>query len=365
MSSRAKNIVIVGAGIVGCSTAYYITRHPRYSQQHTSIIVLEASSVAGGASGKAGGLVAKWAYPSELVKISYTEHERLAKEHGGAQRWGWRYVECGQWVGKGKDLNEESDNLENGEATPMEKPASNGQPDDFDWLYEGATKSYEPMAHSGETAQLHPFYFTTSMLELAQERGAKLVFGKATEILYSSSEPRTVTGVRYTDSSSTSQILPASHIIVAAGPWTPSVVPGVPVSGTRAHSITIRPTRPVPAYALFTEITLPRSLGLGSSASPEIYSRPNNEVYTCSPGDGEPLPETTKDVKVNEQVCDTLFKQVASLSPVLAEGEVTVKQACYLPNVNSGPRGCPIVGEMEDAKGLFLACGHTCWVSIC
>ena len=88
-------------------------------------------------------------------------------------------------------------------------------------------------------------------------------------------------------------------------------------------------------------------------------------MYTCSPGDGEPLPETTKDVKVNEQVCDTLFKQVASLSPVLAEGEVTVKQACYLPNVNSGPRGCPIVGEMEDAKGLFLACGHTCWVSIC
>lgn len=306
--------------------------------------------------------MAKWAYPSELVKISFPEHERLAKEHDGAKRWGWRYVECGQWVGRGREVPVDEDESKEGVA-PTATKADTGQPDDLDWLYDGATESYEPMARSGETAQVHPYLFTISMLGLAQERGAKLVIGKATEIVYSSSKPKTVTGVKYLDEFSNVQILPATRIIVSAGPWTPTILPGVPISGTRAHSITIRPTRPVSAYALFTEITLPRSLGLGSSASPEIYTRPNDEVYTCSPGDGEPLPASTKDVKVNTEVCESLFKQMAAVSPVLAKGEVTVRQACYLPNVDSGPRGCPIVGEVDDVKGLIIASGHTCWVS--
>ena len=86
-------------------------------------------------------------------------------------------------------------------------------------------------------------------------------------------------------------------------------------------------------------------------------------MYASSTGDGEPLPETTDDVKVNEEVCDLLFKHVSAISPVLAQGELLVKQACYLPNVDSGPRGCPIVGEVDDVKGLIIASGHSCWVS--
>jgi glycine/D-amino acid oxidase-like deaminating enzyme len=65
----AKNIVIIGGGIIGCTTAYYLTRHPSFVVG-TTITILEASKVgvAEGASGKAGGLVAKWAYPREIVK---------------------------------------------------------------------------------------------------------------------------------------------------------------------------------------------------------------------------------------------------------------------------------------------------------
>lgn len=359
MSEATRNIVIVGGGIIGCTTAYYLTRHAGFSAETTSITVLEASSVAGGASGKAGGLIAKWAYPSELVKITFPEHVRLAKEHDGAKRWGWRMVECGQWRGRGRDINVDES------LTTDRNELAEGHPADLDWLYDGATESYEAMARSGETAQVHPYHFTTSMLELAQERGAKLVLGKATEISYSSSsKPRSVVGVTYIDDAGSTQTLPASHVVLAAGPWTPTVLPGVPISYTRAHSITIRPTRPVSAYALFTDISLPASLGLGSSASPEIYTRPTDEVYACSPGDGEPLPATTREVEVNAEVCALLFKQVAAVSPVLAGGEVTAQQACYLPNVDSGPRGCPIVGDVQDAKGLIIAAGHTCWVRI-
>ena len=87
-------------------------------------------------------------------------------------------------------------------------------------------------------------------------------------------------------------------------------------------------------------------------------------MYACSPGDGEPLPASTRDVKVREDVCQALFDQVAAISDELRGGEVTASQACYLPNVNSGHRGCPIVGADTKTKGLIIAAGHTCWVDI-
>jgi len=366
----AKNIVIVGGGIIGCTSAYYITHHPSFSSDNPTVTILEASSVAGGASGKAGGLVAKWAYPKELVDITFVEHERLAKEHGGKERWGFRYTGCGQWTGRGEDVQGEGEmtaktSLEKKEGLVSGKNTARrnvGLPDDLDWMKEELTDAYESMAADGDTAQVHPYQFTMSMCELAQENGAKLVIGKATAIEYAGSgASRSVSGVEYVNEAGSKEVIPASTVIVAAGPWTSTILPSVPISGTRAHSITVRPTRPVSAYALFTEIALPKSSFRTSFGSPEIYARPNNEVYACSPGDGEPLPASTKEVKVDQQVCDGLFKQISAISPELRGGEVTVNQACYLPNVNSGPRGCPIVGEVDSAKGLIIAAGHTCW----
>ena len=54
---------------------------------------------------------------------------------------------------------------------------------------------------------------------------------------------------------------------------------------------------------------------------------------------------------------------MASISSVLSQGEITARQACYLPTPTSGPSGCPIIGEVEGVKGLVVATGHTCWVS--
>ena len=78
-----KNIVIIGGGIIGCTSAYYLTRHPRFDPSKHTITLLEASSIAGGASGKAGGLLGLWAYPSSLVPLSYRLHKELADEHAG------------------------------------------------------------------------------------------------------------------------------------------------------------------------------------------------------------------------------------------------------------------------------------------
>lgn len=46
--------------------------------------------------------------------------------------------------------------------------------------------------------------------------------------------------------------------------------------------------------------------------APEIYARPNDEVYVCGGTDGEPLPDMTygtKAVKVSSKACEALFEQ--------------------------------------------------------
>ena len=43
----------------------------------------------------------------------------------------------------------------------------------------------------------------------------------------------------------------------------------------------------------------------------------------------------------------------------MRDGEVLVRQACYLPNVEGAVAG-PLIGH-TNTKGLLMAAGHTCW----
>jgi glycine/D-amino acid oxidase-like deaminating enzyme len=95
--------------------------------------------------------------------------------------------------------------------------------------------------------------------------------------------------------------------------------------------------------------------------TPEIYARPNNQVYACGEGDRlVPLPSLSSDVQVDEAQCDEIAAQVGAISAELRDGEITHRQACYLPNVSSSRASGPLVG-LTGIEGLVLAAGHTCW----
>lgn len=393
--SDHKNIVIVGAGIIGSSTAYFLTRHPKFNPSIHKITLLEATAIASGASGKAGGLLALWAYPKAIVPLSYSLHKQLAEEHGGKDRWGYRGVGVGAIELKGRrvpagSIKAAKDGVgSNGtgeEIRGIHRPdvASDGNvdvslekrsegsyanlrnvglPDDLDWVAEECVGGYESMGNPDNTAQVHPYQFTTAMAKLAEEKGVNIVLGKVTEI---ESDKKKMKTVKYTakESGEERTIDEVTDVIVTAGPWSKTVWPGAPISALRAHSVTIRPSRPVSAYALFTQIALPKDYkeGVKSKAefvSPEIYARPNNELYACGEGDHlVPLPETSADVVVDENRCQDIVDYCASFSDEMRDGEVMVKQACYLPQVEIG--GGPLIGPTKT-KGVYLATGHTCW----
>ena len=83
--------VIVGTGIIGVSTAYYMCKLG--STPPSSIHLLESSSKPfASASGFAAGFLARdWFSPSvaSLGELSFDLHKRLAEENNGWEKWGY------------------------------------------------------------------------------------------------------------------------------------------------------------------------------------------------------------------------------------------------------------------------------------
>ncbi|KAL2828206.1 FAD dependent oxidoreductase [Aspergillus cavernicola] len=371
-SNDRRDIVIIGGGIIGCCSAYYLTRHPSFDASRHSVTLIEASDIAGGASGKAGGLLALWAYPSSIVPLSYKLHAELAKEHGGKDRWGYRETGCAQLIARGRPLSEKKEagdkagsslSLQKRSTDAMGKLKSAKMPQGLDWIEPELVRGYESMSDPGETAQVHPHLFTTSIAKLSEDKGAKIILGSVTSLDYNGDAVKSVT---YTEKETgQSQTISATDVVVAAGPWTSAVIPEAPISAMRAHSVVIRPTRPASAHTLFTNIEIPANFDPSNPsrptvATPEIYARPDDTVYACGDGDQLiPLPSTTADVQVDQKRCQEIIHQVGAISDTLRDGEIVVRQACYLPNVSDG-RGGPLIGH-TGTKGLYLAAGHTCW----
>ncbi|KAM0240592.1 hypothetical protein ACHAPO_002493 [Fusarium lateritium] len=386
-----RNIVIVGGGVIGSTTAYYLTRHPKYNKALHTITLLEAApTVAAGASGKAGGLLALWAYPDCLVPLSYRLHAELAAEHNGPQRWGYRQLGCGSFEAvvsrdKLKSLQSNGSKNQGQDGKEWEKlPKQNGAakellkvgnlPKDLDWVDREIIGSWSEMGAPGktETSQVHPLHFTTSIAELAQQGGAQIhTNAKVTKI---NSSKTGVESIEYLDRNSdeTKTIQDVTDVVVAAGPWTNRVVPRAKIEGLRAHSVVYDVN--LSPYAVFTDIQLPPDFipehraNMGQrrrhkgNVDPEIYARPFNEAYACGePDKNVPLPDTADQVECDEAQCDDIISYISTFSPVLAAAPVKAKQACYLPrHIRFGQESGPLIGRTA-VPGLFVAAGHTCW----
>ncbi|KAJ1329382.1 FAD-dependent oxidoreductase [Microdochium nivale] len=453
MEPRPRHIIIIGGGIIGTTTAYYLTRHPSWNPLIHHITLLEATAVASGASGKAGGLLGLWAYPHCIVDLSYRLHADLAAEHGGAERWGYRRVTCGQIsakfkrnqlrrkTGSSRGVTANSRTPESKHRKPPRKSTktlaaekqpstqkhnsiptltpsnsshSEGSPDDcpdlktheksdprkewhklpkqdaaaskllhesvlppnLDWIDSSVVQGYAEMGLPGytETAQVHPYKFTVAMAELAQKAGVKVQNNAKVTRIGLNAGKTAVSSVEYLDriTNETRTLLGVTDVVVAAGPWTSTLVPQVKIDPLRVHSVVY--SADVTPFAVFTNISLPidwvpphratkgqKRVHKGT-VDPEFYARPDGEVYACGEPDyDEQLPETADLVPCDELQCDDMISYIATVSPVLATAPIAAKQACYIPqHTCPDEEGGPLVGATE-VLGLWVASGHTCW----
>ncbi|KAM0315785.1 hypothetical protein ACHAO8_003637 [Botrytis cinerea] len=365
----AKNIVIIGGGIIGVSTAYWLTQHRLYDPSIHSITILEAAEIAGGSSGKAGGLLASWATPSCLAPLSFKLHTELAEKYKGSLCWGYRRVHCADAAFDTRSNTSANESIDRFEI--------------LKWINRSGVKEFSEIGKPDNTAQVHPESLTNYLLILAQAKGVKVIIAPATSINYSSNN-KAVRSVKYSEHGIKRQIR-ATEIIIAAGPWSSKLLPRIPVYGVRSHSILMKPSKSLSPYVLFPVFDPPIS-----KKSPEykekdsmqwkdketiidnieIYPRPGPPfdaeeiVYICGPSDYPPLPESTNEVLVDSNMIAGIRNAASTISPEIKNGEFVLGQACFRPQIQKHAEGeavGPIVGGAPGVTGLWVATGHDEW----
>ncbi|ORY60004.1 FAD dependent oxidoreductase [Pseudomassariella vexata] len=352
MPSDAKQIIIIGGGIVGISTAYYLLQHPQYDSKKDFVIVIEAGHLGESASGKAGGFLASWATPKCLAPLSFKLHAELAKDLGG-DKWGYRRVHAAEI--KLKIELEEPDINVSGKA-----------PKNLDWLLPGSIEDYTEVGTPVDSAQAHPKLLLQSMASAVISGGASIILNTSVSRINYDDTGSVVKSVTVTGDAAET-IVPATHILVAAGPWTPKLIPSIHLLAPKGHSVVFNPSRDLSSHVLFPVIETEG----GGEIEADIYPRPKDSLngfetaYSSGPDYYDSLlPSSVETVEVESVKCDEVITAISGVSQQLREGGVIARQACYKAQIRKHEEGeevGPIVGPMEDVKGLWVATGFDEW----
>jgi glycine/D-amino acid oxidase-like deaminating enzyme len=317
-----RSVVVCGAGVMGAAVAYFL------AGRGVAVTVVERSGVACAASGKSGGFLAlDWCDGSPLgplARASFALHAELATALGGGH--GYRRVDTLMLAARERG------------AVPGRHRVSAPA-----WL-DGAGIVTAALGSTETTAQVHPARFTTALLDAAR---ARLRTGTVEAVVTREGRAR---GVRVNG-----ETLEADAVVLALGPWT-GRVGGVHlprVRGLKGYSVTLAGAE-VPAQALFVDYRTAD----GRALEPEIFPRPDGDVYVCGMADPQPLPDSAEGVVVDEAACDVLAGAAARVSTALAAARITRRQACYRPVTDDN---LPLIGAVPGLAGAWVATGHGPW----
>jgi glycine/D-amino acid oxidase-like deaminating enzyme len=324
----ARRIVICGAGAVGSSCAYFLTR------RGARVALIDRARPAAAASGKAAGFLAEdWNAGTPLdalARASFALHRELA-DALGAERLGYRPMDALMTAAADEGDLERYRRLPNP-----------------DWL-DGNVVAHEVIGGTATTAQVDPRRFTTALAEEAQAHGAELVTGTVDGVELA---PGTgaVTGI-----SVEGEIRPADVVVLALGPWTDRAQRWLAlpqVFGTKSASVVLRAA--APAQAVFSEFIA----GGGRRYTIEIYPRSGDAVYVSGHPEHGAVPDDPDDIAPSEAACAELHRIAGVHSTALGRAEVEAATACFRPLTVDG---VPLIGPAAGAPGVYLATGHASW----
>jgi glycine/D-amino acid oxidase-like deaminating enzyme len=325
--SPPQHVIVCGAGVVGASVAYFLAR------RGVAVTVVERSGVACAASGKSGGFLAlDWCDGSALgplARASFALHAELAKEL--ATDYGYRRMDTFMLAAR-----------ERGTVTGGHRVAAPR------WL-DGSGIVTATLGSTETTAQVTPAPFTQALIDGARAHGAKLHIGVVEDV---ARRDGAVAGVETADG----QTLDGDAVVLAMGPWTSRLAGRLQlpnIYGLKGYSVTLA-APDVPAHALFVDYRTSD----GRALEPEIFPRPEGEVYICGMADPAPLPESPEMVEVNDASCAVLARAAGRVSTTLAEARILRRQACYRPVTDDG---LPLIGRVPGLRGAFVATGHGPW----
>ncbi|KAF3087069.1 hypothetical protein TWF569_003145 [Orbilia oligospora] len=417
-----SSIIILGAGIIGLSTAYYLSSssspslfHNHHKVSPQNITLLDTSpTLFACASGRAGGFLAKdWfgAASSKLGELSFGLHRQLADANDGRRRWGYSPSNSYSFErGTGEEGRKRGDDWLRDGTSRVDASSGVGGEDDGNvqrgtapawWNCEGG--KVELSCTGDSTAQLDPLGLCEFLLEEVRRRGVTIRH-PVTPVRVVQSPDKRLEGLVISNGNGTAEeeqqeeVLSCSHILIAAGSWSgrlfeklfPTSGYRLPISSLAGHSIVVRSpahrsqeTEPRDLHAVFSSID-------GLDWHPEAFSRVNGDIYLAGINSATiPLPELATDVKENDADIQMLISSAKDLivqfgvggdknddhddstrNGLTNEANVIRRGLCHRPVT---PAGKPILSRIPDAflgglntnigggGGVFVATGHGPW----
>ncbi|MCW5737286.1 MAG: FAD-binding oxidoreductase [Enhydrobacter sp.] len=311
--SRPKRVVICGGGAIGCAIAYFLSRR---GAQPT---VIERHTVAGSASGKSGGFLARdWCRGTELDQLarrSFDLHAELAEENGNP----WSYSRLETRAGHA---------VENGK---LRITGRIGTPE--------------------TTAVVEPRAFTIGLMQAAEKHGAVLRHGSVADLM------RRPDGAVHGVVLDSGESIDADAVVIAMGPWSILAARWLPlpaVYGYKGHSLVFNSGDATGTEALFLEYRE----ASGEVLTPEIFPRADGTTWVCAISSTGALPVNPADVMGDAGAHERLLRMCRTVSPALAASPIVARQACFRPVTEDS---LPLIAPIRGAEGAYVATGHNVW----
>ncbi|MBI4311163.1 MAG: FAD-dependent oxidoreductase [Chloroflexi bacterium] len=333
MNQKASaDVVILGGGVVGCATAYYL------SKLGVKSIIIERDTVAGHASGFAlGGLspLGGVGIPGPLETLSlesYRMHAELSPtlraETGVDSEYHLQTAVTAAYT------EEEAAAIQS--RIPWQQAQKGFR---VEWKKGDDILAIEPRLAPGViggvvtqyVGLLDPYKLTLGLLQGAESRGAAMRHGSVQGIKYQGDR---VTGVQIN-----SGTIHCEKVIVALGSWSKEASPWVGVD---------LPVEPLKGQILRMRVKGPPLLYVSWGHSYAV-SKPDDLVWVGTTEELVGFYETpTKDAQ------DSMLKEALDALPYLLDAELVRQTACLRPVT---PDGLPLLGMAPGKQGVIIATG--------
>ena len=341
---ETADVVVIGAGVVGCSVAYYLAR------EGVNVTLLEREAIGSGASAHATGslslLGAEFSPGAsfQIARASYAEFPKIVPELESATGMDLLYQRRPSLRLALDD--EEADLIK--DLMVWQQPRVQMR-----WIDAGEVQSIEPhlspsiigAVYEDESAQLDSYRFNLALARGAELKGANIIHRDVTGLVTSGT---TISGVQ-----TASGEIHCGTVVVAAGTWSRAFTPwlGFPV-----------PVRPMKGERLLLNYPdEPLRVLISSPKRGHMISRMDGLISVGSTGGrdydqkelfwGEEF-----DRQPTEAARLELLQRAIDVFPDLERAELVQQLAGSRP---LSPDSKPIIGPVPGREGVLLATGHT------
>ncbi|KAI9721063.1 MAG: hypothetical protein M1812_002544 [Candelaria pacifica] len=377
--------VILGAGIIGCSTAYFLSQSSRTQAQQIHLVEPSPRLFAS-ASGYAAGFLARDWFSQSVAAVgalSFDLHKDLAEKHNGSERWGYSRSTGTSLSEDGRTGGERGDDWlrEGGSRAEVAAKHDFGGGEYPSWLTRRKGGKIEVISKDDSTAIVDPLRLSTFLLNECTERGVQL-HHPAKAVSVAKDMRNELSSIRIISQEGTETDIPCTRLIITAGAWTPQVFSTLfptsktklPISSLAGHSLVVKSPRWTKTneqkgcHAVFTTDT--------SGYSPEIFSRVGGEIWLGGLNSTNiPLPNLATETSIQNEAIEQLIQTSKHLLGIPDSNEedleIVRKGLCFRPVT---PTGKPIIARIPDSKlgdgfstrglgdgGVFVAAGHGPW----